>query len=116
MAEKDSSWGHLDSPQGFSTEEFSDYPLLTQYLSSVRFFSRPHFNPQFGNRWVEFENEGGFYSPKTSIDALRQVIDKKKGKYHALLTERNFDEVYLVVYYSKAHFYNTPYFVPDFHF
>lgn len=85
------------------------YPTVRKYLKQVLFgHSRPgkrRPGPFAVGGWITFKPLGGSYSPQTAIDALKSIISQKTGHYGSKGSGR----VSLIVYYSKAWAYNTPY-------
>jgi hypothetical protein len=102
---------HWQSPQGRICRQFSSFPILNKYLRSV------HFDPlRFGNTikerwrtghpWIFFQSRGGSYSSDTALIALLEIIRKKEDHYG----KQEARGVSLMVYYSQAVLYNTPFY------
>jgi hypothetical protein len=101
------------SPQGAFLRDFRDFPFLSHYLQSVRLHPRAGTVLR-GNRWIQFPNRGGPYTPKDAVDALLELLEKKTAKYADLHAREELEELYLIAYYNKALFYNSPYLAPGF--
>ncbi len=106
----------FNSPQGFSVQDFTGHPSLDYYLQDLHFFSGSNVNTHLGIPWIRFRNWGGAYTPNDAVDALLEIMDKKTSKYRNLHQEQNLDELYLLIYYDQALFYNTPFIAPNFGF
>jgi hypothetical protein len=108
--------GILDAsplPRGLQDRErrdFSNQPALSKYAGWIKCWPlrQPSDRPP-GTEWVRFPSRSGFYNPKVMVDSLIENIRKKTAKYSTLRGQHNLDELYLVVYYSQALLYNTPY-------
>lgn len=117
VAEIDACWQENEewhSRQGHQTADFSNYPTVARYLESLTFIPRERMPTIKGIAWLTFPGEGGAYTPRDAVDALLELIRKKTAKYTDLHKEQNLSELYLVAYYDRALFYNTPYIGPNF--
>lgn len=102
------------SPQGIIIKSFDGFTTLSRYLNYLHLFSKAQIKPFPGMRWIDFPNRGGAYSPKDAVDALLNLLLEKTSKYGDLHAKCGLDELYLVAYYNKALFYNSPYIAPGF--
>jgi hypothetical protein len=105
-----------DHPHGVNTRDFDGFPLLAKYLTGMLLTSRRYRAPVHGTPWIDFFPRGGAYSPETGRAALEQALARKTGKYATLRQDAGLDELYLLLYYDQAHFYNTPFDSPGFGF
>jgi hypothetical protein len=98
-----------------NVHEFTDSPILGEYLHSVEFHSRPRFDID----WIHFPSRGGAYSPNDMLGTLSKALDAHKtdDRYNDLRKHVGLDEVYLLVHYDfKAFAYNTPFDARNFGF
>lgn len=119
ITQLDASWlarkDHGD-PQGVGITDFSEYLLLTKYLSSIMCWSRAHRPTTLGNEWIGFMPHGGPYAIKSAVEALEDSLKRKTAKYATLKTTANLSELYLLLYYDQGFHYNTPFDAPGFGF
>jgi hypothetical protein len=54
--------------------------------------------------WIDFPLEGGAYSSKSALKALKKILDKKTGKYASQAADLR-----LIIHYNDAVLYNEPY-------
>ncbi len=99
-------------PQGRLVREFSSYPTLARYLSTVVF--DPLLAGQTWRKkypvdlpWIYVDSPGGAYSSSTALGALRTILQSKIAHYGRL--SRTTD---LIVYFNQAIVYNTPWYGP----
>lgn len=102
------------SPQGAFVRAFAGYPCVARYLTHLRFHPKCGSDIVPGVRWIGFPPRGGAYSPRDAVDALLELLRDKEAKYSDLHAKQGLTELYLVAYYNKALFYNSPYLAPDF--
>jgi hypothetical protein len=113
----DNEWPNCcewQSPQGAFIRDLAGYPCLARYLTHLQ------IHPKWGSgipthyRWVCFPARGGAYSPRDAVDALLDLLRDKAAKYSGLHAKEGLTELYLIAYYNKALFYNSPYLAPGF--
>ena len=117
VSQVDDDWpAHCEwrGPRGALVREFSGYPCLARYLIDVRFHPRWGSGVAPGMRWIGFRPRRGAYSPTDAVDALLELLREKTAKYSGLHTKHGLTELYLIAYYNKALFYNSPYVAPSF--
>jgi hypothetical protein len=54
--------------------------------------------------WIDFPLEGGAYSSKSALKALKKILDKKTDKYASQAADLR-----LIIHYNDAAVYNEPY-------
>jgi hypothetical protein len=101
-------------PRGRVVGEFPSYPCLTRYLMHVRFHPKWGSGVALGTPWVGFRPRADAYSPGDAVDALLELLREKTAKYSGLHARQSLTELYLIAYYNKALFYNSPYVAPGF--
>jgi hypothetical protein len=105
------------SLQDWDQREFPNHPSLSKYVAWIKYWPcRPSENTPPGVEWVRFPTTGRFYDPRAMLDPLLTNIRKKTANYSTLRGQQALDELYLIVYYSKALLYNQPYSAPGFGF
>ncbi len=118
IGESDRDWltnPEVNGLQGYVHRDFSKYPMVGKYLDSIHF--HPRVLPRTkGGEWLTFPMPGGAYSPKTAVDALEGLYQKKAAKYGDLHAKENLTELYLIAYYNQGLIYNSPYETPYFDF
>jgi hypothetical protein len=102
------------SPQGAFVTDLAGYPRVARYLTDLRFHPKRVSGIVRGNPWILFPARGDFYSEGDAVDALLELLRKKTARYSDLHAKESLTELYLVAYYNKALFYNSPYLAPGF--
>ena len=116
---KNPAW---DDPQGYPFTDFTGYPLLTQHLEGLDFYSRgSRFSPMLGQEWIMFRSHGGAFTHDWMLTALLDNINRKIAKYakpqnQLKLQQQQLDDFYLLAYYDEAVLHNTSYHGPNFGF
>jgi hypothetical protein len=108
------------SPQGLLYRDFSPFPTVGKYLDGLTFFPRLQYvgwppNGQIKKRqwpagcdWLVFRCNGGAYSERSSVAALRDIIARKIAKYTSKPPQIQMDGFCLLIHYNQALLYNTP--------
>jgi hypothetical protein len=88
----------------YSLNDFNGYPMLQQYISRISILKT---RVPSGIEFVK----GGAYSPKDALNALFERLDAKinSRNYKNLKKKMGLNELYLVIYYSMALIYNSPF-------
>ncbi len=109
IAQLDANWEQLLSgyPLPMWTD-FSGYPTVAKYVSSLLFHTSPVIGRTLGH-WIIFGPTGGAYTPRWAAKALLSRIETKT-RYRGLATTYGLAELILVVHYGlKGILHNTPY-------
>jgi len=85
---------------------FDNYFALKKYLNYII------ISPSEFSSGISFIM-GGSYSPKIALDTLVNVINKKLMKRNYFSLKKALSEIFLLIYYSKASYNNSP-FKPDY--
>jgi hypothetical protein len=110
---------HLRRGFDYCEYDLQRYPTLSKYVLSIVFFEPPEpRSTPVENSWIDFEIDGGVYDPKTSIQSLRDAIERKIDKYSGFTVStrpsgRDRGKLYLLVYADpRRSLCNTPYQTP----
>jgi hypothetical protein len=106
IAKIDESWHRnpaWHSPQGYPCRDLRQYPTLEKYFWQVHFNPIPRQLSSLGD-WIQFEPDGGAYSPEIALRSLEAILDKKLGHYGVVPKP-----FHLLIHYSTGYLHNTPY-------
>lgn len=112
LSQSNSGWETFedpDDPQGVDIHEFPSHPILGEYLLGLDLFSQSRWPSHPETQWIQFPATGGAYDKDTMLTALTEVFAKKCGKYADLHQKENLTQLYLLLFYEQAWFYNPPY-------
>ncbi|HEY6767427.1 MAG TPA: hypothetical protein VI386_21920 [Candidatus Sulfotelmatobacter sp.] len=121
---RDGHWATLGPGERFDylaqRDDLSSYPTLSKYISSIWFTEPARLDPASSEgRWINIEQDGGFYDPARTAGALRSAVQNKVDRYRAGdlragLETRGVRSLYLLVHTDPARFStNTPYQTPE---
>ena len=102
----DRSWNQnpaWHSQQGYPCRDLQQYPTLEAYFYQVHFNPIPRQPSSVGD-WIQFEPDGGAYSPEKALRSLEAILDKKLGHYGVVPKP-----FHLLIHYSTGYLHNTPY-------
>ena|SRR6266568_1397368 len=115
----DSNWSSLkdhDNPQGAIIRDFSGYPVVAKYLSSLMCWARAYRTATPGHEWITFMPHGGSYGTQSAVHALEISLQRKTAMYPTLKTTAGLAELHLLLYYDQGWAFNTPFDAPGFGF
>lgn len=96
------------SPSGRHISDFQVCPVIGKYVRQVVFYPRDKsgiWGKNQGVPWINVSSPCSSYSPDTAFDALNAVLQAKLTAYGGLNRPPR-----LLVYYSAAVAYNTPWY------
>ncbi len=110
-ADVDRTWHHESAWGNRRYEtEFPGYSVLQKYLTSVTYIGgQPEVLP-----WVDITEGGGAYDPDSTVETLKQTLDRKlldysTAKKQAHLSRHSLTEVSLLVHGGfNVYAYNFP--------
>jgi hypothetical protein len=92
------------SLQGYPCRGLRRYPTLEKYLREVHFNPIPRQSELGFGDWIQFEPDGGAYSPEKALRSLEAILDKKLGHYGHVP-----QPFQLLIHYATGYLHNTPY-------
>lgn len=119
VSQLDSNWTQVrdhDNPHGAVIRDFSGYPIVAKYLSSLMCWSHLHRTAQLGHEWITFMPHGGAHGIQPAIQALEFSLQRKTAMYATLKSNAGLAELHLLLYYDQGWAFNTPFDAPGFGF